>query len=117
MGAVQVFKPADEEPHAANNPKNGLRSGSSRSGLRKGIRPGEGAAREVAAYLLDHEGFSGVPPTALVSCHTKDGLANALGAAEVKVGSLQVWNLSLCLIDLMIGNFAWQVCVRASACK
>ena len=34
--------------------------------IRKGILPGEGAAREVAAFLLDHSHRAGVPPTALV---------------------------------------------------
>jgi hypothetical protein len=34
--------------------------------IRRGIFPGEGAAREVAAFLLDHDHQAGVPPTALV---------------------------------------------------
>ena len=55
-------------------------------GLRRGVRPGEGAVREVAAFLLDHEHFAGVPPTALVSCHTSASPAGDEG----KVGSLQV---------------------------
>ena len=55
-------------------------------GLRRGVRPGEGAVREVAAFLLDHEHFAGVPPTALVSCHASASPAGADG----KVGSLQV---------------------------
>ena len=55
-------------------------------GLRKGVRPGEGAVREVAAFLLDHEHFAGVPPTALVSCHNSCSPAGDEG----KVGSLQV---------------------------
>ena len=42
--------------------------------------------REVAAFLLDHDHFAGVPPTALVSCH-----AGSEDASEgSKVGSLQV---------------------------
>ena len=42
--------------------------------------------REVAAFLLDHDHFAGVPPTALVSCH-----AAADSASDgAKVGSLQV---------------------------
>lgn len=55
-------------------------------GLRRGVRPGEGAVREVAAFLLDHHHFAGVPPTALVSCHASASPASADG----KVGSLQV---------------------------
>ena len=38
---------------------------------------------QVAAYLLDHEHFSSVPPTALVSCRQD------LASGETKLGSLQ----------------------------
>ena len=34
--------------------------------LRPGVKSGESTIREVAAYLLDHQGFSGVPETGLV---------------------------------------------------
>ena len=61
-------------------------SSSPSDGLRRGIRPGEGAMREVAAYLLDHEHFAGVPPTALVSCHDSGPLPSEYS----KIGSLQV---------------------------
>jgi len=89
---VAVFKPEDEEPAAPNNPKGSpQRSGSTAPGtgssdLRRGTIPGEGAVREVAAYLLDHGGFAGVPATALVSyCkHDPSGVQQ-----EVKRGSLQ----------------------------
>jgi hypothetical protein len=62
---IAVFKPADEEPYANNNPRGYLpqREGDS---LREGIVPGEACIREVAAFLLDHGGFSGVPMTTLV---------------------------------------------------
>lgn len=83
---VAVFKPEDEEPHAVNNPK-GLSVSPSGEGLRKGTRPGEGAVREVAAYLLDHDHFSGVPPTALVRCHVGDGTGDAAVAADGSLGS------------------------------
>ncbi|RID44534.1 hypothetical protein BRARA_I01320 [Brassica rapa] len=99
---VSVFKPMDEEPMAVNNPQQ-LPLSSDGQGLKRGTRVGEGAIREVAAYLLDHPkngpgsqvmGFAGVPPTAMVrsfhkvynnpkgvdSCSTKDA----------KVGSLQI---------------------------
>ena len=68
---VGVFKPADEEPFAENNPRGYVpHNTSSASGedgewLRQGIRPGELCLREVAAFLLDHDGFSGVPMTTL----------------------------------------------------
>uniref|UniRef100_A0A0D9WKH0 1-phosphatidylinositol 4-kinase n=1 Tax=Leersia perrieri TaxID=77586 RepID=A0A0D9WKH0_9ORYZ len=78
---VAVFKPVDEEPMAANNPR-GLPESTTGEGLKKGTRVGEGAIREVAAYILDHPtggrrsfaaghhgvGFAGVAPTAMVRC-------------------------------------------------
>jgi hypothetical protein len=70
-------------------------------GLRRGLRPGEGAAREVAAYVLDHGRFSGVPATAMVALELgagaegfaddADGLLSAAAGPHVKVGSLQEW--------------------------
>jgi len=107
---IAVFKPADEEPYAVNNPRGYVKSGNhvgmgslyldsgSGSGngngydnehksnsnsngyyddddddyyddtmsMRAGIKPGEACLREVAAYLLDESGFSGVPMTTLV---------------------------------------------------
>jgi hypothetical protein len=51
--------------------------------MRKGTRAGEGATREVAAYLLDHGGFAGVPATSLVN------LTDGLEEDDGKLGSLQ----------------------------
>lgn len=85
--SVAVFKPEDEEPHAVNNPR-GLSTSPSGEGLRRGTRPGEGAVREVAAYVLDHDHFSGVPPTALVTLNVDGSPATPPRAAR-KVGSLQ----------------------------
>lgn len=72
---VGVFKPADEEPFAENNPRGYVPHDTSSSPvggdtnnaeyLRQGIRPGELCLREVAAFWLDHDGFSGVPMTTL----------------------------------------------------
>ncbi|CAM0945836.1 unnamed protein product [Alopecurus aequalis] len=92
QSSVAVFKPIDEEPMAENNPR-GLPLSVDGEGLKKGTRVGEGAQREVAAYVLDHPidgykssdatGFSGVPPTALVRClHMGKGF---------KIGSLQTF--------------------------
>nr|KYP71936.1 hypothetical protein KK1_011216 [Cajanus cajan] len=50
---VSVFKPIDEEPMAVNNPR-GLPLSIDGEGLKKGTRVGQGAFREVAAYVLDH---------------------------------------------------------------
>jgi hypothetical protein len=60
--------------------------------MRKGVLPGEGAIREVAAFLLDQRQghFSGVPPTALVSFQQHSTKALGVTSIEdVKVGSLQ----------------------------
>lgn len=89
---VAVFKPIDEEPMAENNPR-GFPFSVDGEGLKRGTRVGEGALREVAAYILDHPidgcksseatGFSGVPPTALVRCSHK--------GKGFKIGSLQIF--------------------------
>lgn len=69
---VGVFKPADEEPYAENNPRGYLPDPNNKSlCLREGVKPGELCIREVAAYLLDHDGFSSVPMTTLAEArHT-----------------------------------------------
>lgn len=102
---ISVFKPIDEEPMAVNNPR-GLPISVDGEGLKKGTRVGEGALREVAAYVLDHprdafysldgeeRGFAGVPPTAMVRCLHKgfnhpNGYKHDL--SNVKIGSLQMF--------------------------
>ncbi|KAK1408812.1 hypothetical protein QVD17_40880 [Tagetes erecta] len=97
---ISVFKPIDEEPMAVNNPR-GLPVSVDGEGLKKGTTVGEGAFREVAAYVLDHPkgerrsisgehmGFSGVPPTLLAMCLHK-GFNHPDGVKE-KIGSLQMF--------------------------
>jgi hypothetical protein len=75
---VAIFKPSDEEIMCSGNPKKHPDSPS-----RKGILPGEGAQREVAAYYLGGAA-AGVPATALVEIRN-----SSLGAS--KTGSLQRW--------------------------
>lgn len=103
---VAVFKPVDEEPMAVNNP-HGLPPSTNGEGLKRGTRVGEGALREVAAYILDHPmngprsrknetetGFSGVPPTVMVKCLNREfnhPLGYDGGSENVKVGSLQMF--------------------------
>lgn len=89
---IAVAKPIDEEPLAFNNPKGfgGLMLG--QPGLKRSVRVGETGIRELAAYLLDHGGFAGVPPTALVKIshvafHVND--AAAVSATPFKIASLQ----------------------------
>ena len=91
--------------------------------LREGVVPGEACMREVAAFLLDHDGFSGVPMTTLVEAHhpafNNDGshLNVAQGGASIgshsirspgagsghtkkkKVGSFQEFVDSECTMD------------------
>jgi len=62
---VAFWKPIDEEPFAPNNPR-GMQAPFGSATCRQGVKSGESTLREVLAYLLDHEGFAGVPPTALV---------------------------------------------------
>lgn len=103
---VAVFKPTDEEPLAVNNPQ-GLPPSSNGEGLKRGTRVGEGAWREVAAYILDHPlegrpqslsclktGFAGVPPTMMVHC-LHEGFYHPKGfdcsSENAKSGSLQMF--------------------------
>ncbi|KAI3458009.1 hypothetical protein Pfo_014672 [Paulownia fortunei] len=100
---VSVFKPVDEEPMAVNNP-HGLPLSSDGEGLKRGTRVGEGALREVAAYILDHpmggprstcsdeKGFSGVPPTIMVKCqHRGFHYSEGFNCVFDKFGSLQMF--------------------------
>ncbi|KAL2226958.1 phosphatidylinositol 4-kinase gamma 3 [Sesamum indicum] len=100
---VSVFKPIDEEPMAVNNPR-GLPLSSDGEGLKRGTRVGEGALREVAAYILDHprggprsiysdeKGFAGVPPTVMVKCqHRGFHYAEGFNCVSRKIGSLQMF--------------------------
>lgn len=97
---VGVFKPIDEEPMAENNPQ-GLPLSPNGEGLKKGTKVGEGALREVAAYILDHPksgnrsmpgeeiGFAGVPPTTMIEC-LHPGFNHPKGI-KTKIGSLQMF--------------------------
>jgi hypothetical protein len=62
---IAVFKAEDEEPFAPNNPRGYIGHIGSTS-FRRGVLSGEGASREVAAYLLDSTGFFSVPATTRV---------------------------------------------------
>ncbi|CAI0390349.1 unnamed protein product [Linum tenue] len=64
--SVAIVKPTDEEPFAPNNPKGFVGKALGQPGLKRSVRVGETGIREVAAYLLDHDHFACVPPTALV---------------------------------------------------
>ncbi|KAF7826184.1 phosphatidylinositol 4-kinase gamma 4-like [Senna tora] len=72
---VSVFKPIDEEPMAVNNPR-GLPMSLDGEGLKKGTKVGQGAFREVAAYILDHP---------------IGGRRSLFGDLTAKIGSLQMF--------------------------
>ncbi|XP_010251910.1 PREDICTED: phosphatidylinositol 4-kinase gamma 8 [Nelumbo nucifera] len=90
---IAVAKPIDEEPFAVNNPKGFAGRILGQPGLKRSVRVGETGIREVAAYLLDHGGFAGVPPTTLVKISHVTFHVNRSTAAETvelpKVASLQ----------------------------
>ncbi|KAL1564070.1 phosphatidylinositol 4-kinase gamma 8-like [Salvia divinorum] len=93
-GTIAVAKPVDEEPLAINNPKGFGGRMLGQPGMKSSIRIGETGVRESAAYLLDHGGFSGVPPTALVklSHFNFDLLKSGSGSdsnPSYKIASLQ----------------------------
>jgi hypothetical protein len=118
---IAVFKPADEEPYAENNPRGYLQQPGQAMFLREGVVPGEACIREVAAFMLDHGGFSGVPMTTLVEAshpcfHTNGArLTVAEGGASIgahsiststatsslvkKAGSFQEFVRSECTMD------------------
>jgi len=84
---VAVFKPMDEEPFCPNNPRDYIGQSGNLS-LRKGVLSGEAGYREVAAYLLDYEGFAAVPPTCLAQAAHKN-FCYRQSVPEAKQGSLQ----------------------------
>jgi len=84
---IAVFKPTDEEGDNADNPK---RSFHEENFVNKGIMPGEGAQREVAAYLLDRGHFHSVPLTGLAQLsHPSFRSSASNGGIVTKLGSLQ----------------------------
>ncbi len=111
---VAVFKPRDEEPGAAHNPR-GYVGEHGQIAANRGIFAGQACDRELAAYLLDHAGLAGVPPTALAeavhpSFHHGGGGGGVGGMhhdhqqhrGQVKVGILQQFVQS----DDVAGNLA-----------
>jgi len=83
---IAVFKPKDEEAGSANSPKNDPMNPNDIS-EDKGIPLGGTPIREVAAYLLDSEGFYGVPRTTMAS--VKHDIFRTSDGSNLKVGSLQ----------------------------
>ncbi|XP_022872096.1 phosphatidylinositol 4-kinase gamma 8-like [Olea europaea var. sylvestris] len=89
---IAVAKPIDEEPLAFNNPKGFCGRMFGQPGIKRSIKIGETGLRESAAYLLDHGGFAGVPPTVLVKfSHVKFNVnsSEVVLAPLYKIASLQ----------------------------
>ncbi|KAK4779914.1 hypothetical protein SAY87_016020 [Trapa incisa] len=94
---VAIVKPVDEVAYAPNNPNGYVGKKLGQFDQDRSVRVGECGFREVAAYLLDHDGFANVPPTTLVKItHPKfninvDGasLTDPLKKKVTKVASLQ----------------------------
>jgi len=87
---VGVFKPHDEEMGCMNNPKGFTPKTPSfkEYNVCRGAEAGEAAFRECAAYILDHEHFSGVPATGLVVCsHPSFSIGSFTD--QFKIGSFQ----------------------------
>jgi len=88
---IAVFKPHDEEQGMPNNGKG--YEGNGETSLRPNFKPGQGCIREVAAYIMDVNDFTGVPPTTLVHCeHNAFAYPSHSGKASQpfpKLGSLQ----------------------------
>jgi hypothetical protein len=94
-----VFKPTDEEPYAPSNPKGFTGMMDVESGMKAGVTVGGGAARECAAFLLDHDGRGGVPCTAMLRITHTTLQADRPAEVQMKVGSLQRFQLHDCTAE------------------
>ncbi|GAX75569.1 hypothetical protein CEUSTIGMA_g3012.t1 [Chlamydomonas eustigma] len=87
---VAIVKPCDEEPLAPNNPKGYVGRSLGDPGWKPTVRVGEAAMREVAAYLLDRDGFSKVPTSVLVRArHPIFCYNNFMGNVRISMADLQ----------------------------
>jgi len=85
---LAVFKPKDEEAFAPNNPR-GYAGKENSVGLRPGVLSTQQAAREVAAFLLDHKHFAGVPQTTLVHAKHEKFVNPDKHKVDWKIGAFQ----------------------------
>ncbi|CAM9366562.1 unnamed protein product, partial [Ectocarpus fasciculatus] len=84
-----VFKPADEEPFAPNNPYNAVEAAGRFHRAYKGnIFPGFGMYRELVAFSLDHGG-AGVPATQLAKVRHRSFRSTENCSHNYKIGSVQ----------------------------
>jgi len=85
---IAVFKPADEEGMFIED-----REGDE---IKPGCSSGAGYLKEAATYILDRDGFYGVPRTTVVSC--QESLYGLSGSSH-KLGSLQEFVPSKCAAE------------------
>eukprot|EP01105_Mastigella_eilhardi_P013681 TRINITY_DN3111_c0_g3_i1.p1 TRINITY_DN3111_c0_g3~~TRINITY_DN3111_c0_g3_i1.p1 ORF type:complete len:420 (+),score=81.04 TRINITY_DN3111_c0_g3_i1:889-2148(+) len=110
---LAVFKPMAEEPGAPCNPRPTAKV---RTPRRDGFVPGEGALKEVLAFLIDKEHFAGVPPTVLMEMGWP-GKPRQLGSVQqfVEHGGMCAWDVgpqgfsadevhAIALLDLRLCN-------------
>jgi len=108
---IAVFKPADEEPYAENNPRGYLQQAGQHMSLREGVVPGEACIREVAAFMMDHGGFSGVPMTTLVEARhpafNTNGSRLKVSEGGASIGAHSISDRSHCTSALSkkVGSF------------
>jgi hypothetical protein len=84
---LAMLKPCDEEAFAPQNPRGNVGISGSPSFM-KGIYSTTGSSREVAAFLLDHDGFSNVPRTSFTKAKHPN-LNNPSSDVVWKNGSIQ----------------------------
>lgn len=112
---IAVFKPADEEPYAENNPRGYIQEPGLSLCMREGVVPGEACIREVAAFLLDHDSFSGVPLTTLAEARhpafNTNGSRLSVAAGGACIGSHSITPSSDVSTKKKVGSF--QEFVRA----
>jgi len=90
-GALAIFKPVSGEGKGRGTGKESASQTTTALDffpLRRGVVVGDGARKEVAAFVLDHEGFAGVPRTRTAFVWLED-TTNNKSVSMLTQGSLQ----------------------------
>jgi hypothetical protein len=96
---LAVFKPKNEDAFSTTNPK---LQGRQPLEANRGVQAGETAIREVAAFLLDHENFVGIPLTLLVRVYHPYFQGPVEGSLQLFVPhDCASWDLGPGLFDLL----------------
>lgn len=99
---LAVFKPIDEEPFNPLNKKGFNFSLDTVGGLRKSVKAGEGALREVAASLLDG-GYHGVPETSMVLLKSQN-FARSMSLSEIDCDGMRAAMMRSALNGVKVGS-------------